>query len=285
MKKFIGFFRKYGHKILTFCIGLAFLATCGVLLWLGGLSIYHMFRPADIYNEGWDSDLVWASMAFDELRDTGLEEGSADFFEVYTANFVREDFKSFKNPLELNTEYFISYGIWQAMDANSHSIYHLHSDGENERGYYLIPKADVEKFARYNFEYEGEFEHKDIPFDGGAFEYDSFSGCYKVPAGLGYSYLVPDVIDVKVDEEANQTTLTIDCYQSDGLTLEDVTQNKDKFVKRISITLQNVEEVKNVDGEEKTYMNYMYLSCSRVDETVSTGGNEAQQEADAENKK
>jgi hypothetical protein len=265
MSKFAMFFRKYGHKILTFCIGLAFLAGCFALVFAGVKQVYHLFRPSDIYEAGWDSELVWPSMAFDELRDTGLPEGSEEYFEVFIANFVRQDFKSFKDPIELNTDYFISYGLWQALDANVNGIYQT-----DESGTLKIPKADVEKFARYNFDFTGEIKHHDLKDVDGGFDYDSLSGCYRVQAGMGGSYLVPDVVEVKVDEATGLTTLKVDCYRSEGLTAEDVTQDASKFVKCISITLQRVDDTKEVDGQVVMYTNYLYKSCSMVESNGPT---------------
>jgi len=150
MNKITVFFRKYGHKTLTFLIGLAFLGFCAYLLVLGGNKIYHMFKPAHIYEEGVDPSLISASAPFDELRSSGLEEGTPEYFDLYIANFVKQDFPSFSDPSGLNTDYFLSYGIWQAIKVNGQGVY-----AYDKNGSFLIPKEDVEKFARLNFNYGG----------------------------------------------------------------------------------------------------------------------------------
>lgn len=263
MNKIAVFFRKYGHKLLTFFIGLAFLSVCAFLLVLGGMKVYHMFKPENIYLEGVDPDLIWAGTAFDEARSSGYEEGTAEYFELYIANFVKQDFPGFTDPLALNTDYFVSYGIWQAIKVNGQGVYSM-----NEDGGFLIPKADVEKYARYSFDYVGSIENRSVEVCG-AFSYDKLSGCYKVSStSMENTYLVPDVIDVKHDEETGVYTLTVDCYYDEGLSEEDVTQDPTKFAKRIAITLQEVEEVMTINDEETIVTNYLYTSCALVDETI-----------------
>lgn len=262
MNKIAVFFRKYGHKMLTFFIGLAFLTLCVFLLVLGGNKVYHMFKPAHIYEEGVDPDLIWAGAPFDELNGSGLEEGSAEYFEQYIANFVKQDFPSFSDPVGLNTDYFISYGIWQAIKVNGQGVYAYNKDGS-----FLIPKSDVEKFARFNFNYNGKIAFRSVDICG-SFTYDKLSGCYKDELSDGNSYLVPDVIDIQFDGETGLYTLLVDCYYDDGLSEEDVTQDRTKFSKRISITLQAVEEIQMVNDTETLVTNYQYTSCTLVDETA-----------------
>ncbi len=264
MNKIAVFFRKYGHKLLTFFIGLAFLSFCVFLLVLGVNRIYHLFKPADIYLENVDPDLIWAGAPFDEVRASELEEGSKEYFELYIANFVRQDFPGFTDPLGLNTDYFVSYGIWQAIKVNGQGVYSMKEDGS-----FLVPKADVEKYARYSFDYGGKIEHRDIEVCG-AFDYDSLSGCYNVDGDVrAEAYLVPDVLDVKFDEETGLYTLSVDCYYQDDLSEEDVTKDPTKFAKRISITMQKVEEVMTINDVETDVVNYLYKSCALVDETIS----------------
>ncbi len=264
MNKIAIFFRKYGHKILTFCIGLAFLGFCGFMIGVGANRVYHMFRPEHIYEEGVDPALIWKGAPFDELRSSGLEEGSAEYFEQYIANFVRQDFPSFSNPLELKTDYFVSYGIWQAIKVNGQGIYAYQPDGS-----FLIPKADVEKYARLNFDYLGEIPFHDVEVNGN-FDYETLNGCFRVESDDSNRdlYLVPDVINVKYDEADRVYTLLVDCYISDGLSEEDVTADPTKFGKRISITMQEYEEMHEIDGVEVPVTNYLYTSCALVDETI-----------------
>ena len=261
------FFRKYGHKVLTFCIGLAFLGGCAFLLFLGGNRVYHMYKPEKIYEEGVNPDLIDASAPFEEVRSSGYEVGTKEYFELYINNFIKQDFPSFTDPLELNTDYFISYGIWQAIKVNGQGIYAMQDDGS-----YLIPKADVEKYARQNFNYVGKISFRSVEVCG-AFSYEKLSGCYRVPSGMSTTFLVPDVIDVKYDEAAGVYTLTVDCYIDDGLSEVDVTTDATKFSKRLSITLQEVEELHTIDGVETTVTDYLYTSCALVDETIESGNN------------
>ena len=262
MSNFAMFFRKYGHKILTFSIGLVFLAGCAFLLFLGGKRVYRMFRPEHIYEEGVDPDLIWKGAAFDELRAAGLETDSKEYFEQFIANFVKQDFPGFSDPLELNTDYFVSYGIWQAIKVNGQGVY-----ATDKEGIIRIPKADVEKFARYNFDFVGEIKHRDVE-TGGGFQYESLSGCYLVSSAMGNTFFVPDVLDVKKDDAGN-VTLLVDLYYNDGLTSDDVTKDSSKFVKRISVTMQQTEEMMSINGNDVPVTNYVYTSCALVDETVS----------------
>lgn len=264
MNKIAVFFRKYGHKLLTFLIGLAFLSFCAFLLVLGVNRIYHMFKPADIYLENVDPDLIWEGAAFDEVRASGLEEGTAEYFELYIANFVRQDFPGFTDPLGLNTDYFVSYGIWQAIKVNGQGVYNMKEDGS-----FLIPKSDVEKYALYSFDYGGKIEHRDVEVCG-AFDYDSLSDCYRVKNdAMNGTYMVPNVVDVKYDEETQTYTLTVDCYYQEALSEEDATQDPTKFAKRLAITLRKVEEVMTINDTETDVTNYLYTSCALVDETIS----------------
>lgn len=264
MNKIAVFFRKYGHKIMTFCIGLVFLSGCAFLIYLGGNKVYHLFNPADIYLEGVDPDLIGASAPFDEVLSSGYEEGTAEYFELYITNFVKQNFPSFTDPLGLDTDYFVSYGIWQAIKVNGQGVYNVREDGT-----YLIPKEDVEKYARYSFDYGGKIENHSVDVCG-SFPYDSLSGCYKVgTTSLETTYLVADVIGVEHDEETDVYTVLVDCYYDNGLSEEDVTQDSTKFAKRISITMQRMEEVVTVDEEDTIVSNYLYTSCTLVDETLS----------------
>ncbi|MBQ6823442.1 MAG: hypothetical protein IJP27_02205 [Clostridia bacterium] len=259
MNRFAVFFRKYGHKLLTFCIGLAFLSLCAFLLFLGGNKIYRMFKPENIYLQ--DPALFPGSAPFEEVRGSGFEEGTAEYFELYITNFVKQDFPGFTDPLALNTDYFLSYGIWQAIKVNGQGLYATNEDGE-----FLIPKADVDKYARYSFDYPGDIPNHSVEVCGN-FTYDKLSGCYKVKTtSMEGTVLVPDVIDVKLDEATNVYTLTVDCYYQEGLSEEDVTKDPSKFAKRISITMQKVEEVLE---DESVITNYLYTSCALVDETIS----------------
>lgn len=275
MNKFAMFFRKNGHKILTFSIGLVFLAGCAFLLYLGGERVYRMFKPENIYEQGVDPDLIWEGAAFDELRASGLEEGTKEYYEQFISNFAKQDFPGFSDPLELNTDYFVSYGIWQAIKVNGQGVY-----ATDEEGIIRIPKADVEKFARYNFDFVGDIKHRDVE-TGGGFEYDSLSGCYKVSSAMGNSFFVPDVLDVK-EEDSGEVTLLVDLYYNDGLTSEDVTQDSSKFIKRVKITMQKTEAMMNINENEVPVTNFVYTSCALVDETVSDGtlpGGQAETEA------
>ena len=223
-----------------------------------------MFEPENIYLEGVEPDLIWAGTAFDEARESGFKDGSEEFFELYIANFVKQDFPSFTDPLGLNTDYFVSYGLWQAIKVNAQGVYYPYEDGS-----FLIPKEDVEKYARYSFNYAGSIENHSVEVCGD-FNYEKLSGCYRVSnASLEGVYLVPDVIDVKRDKDTDVYNLLVDCYYREGLSEEDVTKDPTKFAKRISITLQRTEEVLEQDGVENVVTNYLYTSCSLVDETIS----------------
>ncbi len=269
MNKITVFFRKYGHKILTFTIGLVFLSVCVGGVVLGGIRVYHMFRPAHIYEDGVDPDLISAGAAFDELRDAGLKEGTKEFFTQYIANFVAQDFPNFSDPVGLNPDYFISYGLWQAIKVNGQGVYSFRNNDA-----FLVPRADVEKYGLYNFNYAGKIKHKTVDICG-KFTYDKLSRCYKVSTEvMDEEYLVPSILEVKKDEKTGYYTLLVDCYYSDPLTETDVTQDATRFAKRLSIVLRPVEMISDPAAEAaeeeapNTVIDYQYVSCTLVDETL-----------------
>lgn len=263
MKKILDFFRKYWHKMLTFLIGLAFLSLCCLLVIAGINKIYHMFKPENIYAEGIDPQVIPADIPFEAVRNYGVEEGSKEFFELYIANFVKQNPPNFTEVLSLHPDYLISYGIWQAIEANDQGIYTYRNDNS-----FLVPKADVEKYALYSFNYPGKLKHHTVDVCG-TFKYDRLSGCYRVAPGAVEEFLVPDVIDVKYDETQGTYTLLADLYYSNGLTEEDVSEDKTRFSRQLSITVQAENEVEVIDGVEKTTTNYLYTGCELIDETLS----------------
>ena len=265
MNKLAVFFRKYGHQILTFTIGLVFLLGCGTGLFFAGRQIYRRFRPANIYEAGVDPDLIAAGAAFDDLRAQGLKEDSEEFFTQYIANFVCQNFPNFTDPIGLDTDYFISYGLWQAIKVNGQGVYAYRNNDT-----FLVPKADVEKFGLYNFDYTGKIKHRSVNVCG-KFTYDKLSGCYKVSNEVvDEEYLVPDILEIKKDESSGYYTILVDCYYSDPLTETDVTQDATRFAKRLSIVLRPVEMATGemVEGQEVTTVtDYQYVSCKQVDDT------------------
>lgn len=263
MKKFLDFFRKYGHKLLTFFIGLAFLSLCCLLVIAGVDKIYHRFKPDNIYAEGIDPEVIPADIAFEEARTSGLEEGSKEFFELYIANFVKQNPSDFTEILSLHPDYLISYGIWQAIEANGQGIYTYRDDNT-----FLVPRADVEKYALYSFNYPGKIKHHTVDVCG-VFKYDKLSKCYRVDPSSVEEFLAPDVVDVKYDETQGTYTLLVDLYYSNGLTEGDISEDKTRFSRRLSIVLQAENEVEVIDGVEETTTNYLYVSCQLVDETLS----------------
>ncbi len=263
MKKILDFFRKYWHKLLTFFIGLAFLSLCCLLVISGVDKIYHRFKPENIYTEGIDPSVIPADIPFEEVRTSGLEEGSKEFFELYIANFVKQNPPDFTEVLSLHPDYLISYGIWQAIEANDQGIYTYRDDNT-----FLVPREDVEKYALYSFNYPGKIKHHTVDVCG-TFKYDKFSKCYKVEPSAVEEFLAPDVIEVKYDEAQGTYTLFTDLYYSNGLIEGDVSEDKTRFSRRLSITLQAETETEMIDGVAETTTNYLYVGCELVDETLS----------------
>ncbi len=263
MKKILDFFRAYWHKLLTFFIGLAFLSLCCLLVVAGINRVYRMFNPKNIYAEGIDPQVIPADIPFEEARNSGLEEGSKEFFELYIANFAKQNPPNFTEVLSLHPDYLISYGIWQAIEANDQGIYTYRDDNS-----FLVPKEDVEKYALYSFNYPGKIKHHTVNICG-TFKYDRLSGCYRVEPGAVEEFLVPDVIDVKYDENQGTYTLLADLYYSNGLIEGDISEDKTRFSRRLSITVQAESEVEVIDGVEKTTTNYLYIGSELVDETLS----------------
>lgn len=238
------------HKGITFSIGLV---TIGLVLWgmiSLGMGVYRMFRPAGIYAVGVDPYFIsGASPLLTRLSETEAE--SEEYFETLLQNFVRQDFPDFATAEELNDDYLISFGLWQAITLqNTDGVFNY-----GESGNILVPGNMVEKLSTYYFDRAEKLHHRSVELCG-SFAYNQLNGCYTITAAGVSSYLLPDVVSITKSEDGTSVTLVVDCYESSGMEEGDVTENQANFRKRVEITLQNVAvaEPAEVALEESRYM-------------------------------
>ncbi len=261
------------HKGITFTIGLAAIALVVWGLASAGVGIYRMFRPAGIYAVGVDPyHISGAAPLSARLAET--EAGSEEYFETLLQNFIRQDFPDFTAAEDLNDDYLISFGLWQAITLqNSDGVFNY---GEN--GNILVPGNMVEKLGGYYFDRVEKLHHRSVDLCG-SFSYNQLNGCYTITAAGVSSYLVPDVVSINHSEDEVSVTLVVDCYESSGMEEGDITENQANFRKRVEITLQNVAvaEPADVAIEESRYMFTSLKTVPRTD-NGTTGTTESADE-------
>ena len=246
---------------LTFCIGLAFIA---LVVWLivsliSGL--IGLFR-ADVYSEGVDTDTIAAAITLqDQLA--AVEADSEEYFEILLDNFVMQDVPSFTSINELDSEYLISYGLWQAITLNnSQGVLASGEDGQA----YRVPKRLVEKLAGYYTDYTAAYKHRNMTVCGD-FTYNRLNGTYTVPQSYPTTYLIPKVVDIQLDEANHAAQVTVDCYEYNAVD-EDPTANEKNFRKREIYTLKKVA---NTDEAELAVeeLHYQIVSMRQTEKTAS----------------
>lgn len=222
------------RMVLTFCIGLVFIA---LVVWfvvslIGG--IVGLFHADDIYSEGVDTDNIAAALTLKDQLDA-VEVGSAEYFEILLDNFVMQDMPSFNNINELDSENIISYGLWQAITLNnSQGVLASGEDGQA----YRVPKRLVEKLANYYVNYTEPYLHKNVEVCG-SFTYNRLNGTYTVPVVYPTEYLVPKVVEIEKHDDDNTVTVTVDCYAYNEVD-EDPTAKESNFREREVYTLKKV---------------------------------------------
>lgn len=268
----VAFFKKYGHKIFTFIVGIAFISGVCFCVCLAARSVYRVFVPDNIYTDSTYETTLTGGIVYSITGDEVAEEGSAEFFEEYIGNLIKQDMPDFDDPLELNDEYLISFGVWQAITLNNtQGVYTYDSKGN-----FRIPKDDVEMFVSYCFDYASKFKHRSVE-NCGEFKYNVFNKTYSVKSAGVQNYLVPDVVDVEQGE--NDTyILTVDCYQTNMLSANDPTNDPSNIKKRVKITMQDMG-IMNYDAETGTPVHrYMYLSM----QTINTDNDNAVMDKDVD---
>lgn len=263
LKKTVLFFKTNGHKIFTFIVGLLFIfAVCFGITKLA-VSVYRIFVPDNIYTDpGYKTSLSGGSVFESRTDETAAEEGSKEFFENYLANFIMQDMPDFQDPLDLNDEYIISYGIWQAITLNNNQGVYSY----NSKGSFRIPVSDVEMYASYCFDFPRKIDHRSIDICG-EFKYNVFNKTYTVPASAISSYLIPDILSVETGE--NDTyIITADCYDGNLMSSEAPENDPANFRRRVVVTLQDMG-IQSYNSETgKPVTKYMILSSKTVDETA-----------------
>lgn len=256
----LSFLNKNKHKIFTFTIGLAFIVfVCFCVVGIAG-RIYGVFNPSDIYSDDSYKTSLYGGSVYEAAYAEEYEEGSAEFFENYLQNFIRQDLPPFDDPSKINSDYIISFGLWQAITLNnSQGVYTY-----NNKGNFRVPASDVEMYASYCLDYASKIKHHSVDICG-EFKYNSLSKTYTIPsAGVG-EYLIPDVIDVK-EGENDTYILTVDCYNESLMSSEDATNDPDNFIRRVIITVQDMG-IQNYNAQTGNPVpRYMILSMEAVSE-------------------
>jgi len=259
----VSFFKTHGHKIFTFIVGLLFIATVCFGIAKLAVSTYRIFVPNNIYTDpAYKTSLSPGSVFESRTDETAAQEGSKEFFENYLANFIMQDMPDFQDPLDLNDEYIISYGIWQAITLNNNqSVYSY-----NSKGSFRIPFDDVEKYASYCFDFPRKIDHRSVDICG-EFKYNVLNKTYSVPSSSISSYLIPDILSVETGE--NDTyIITADCYEGNLMSAQAPENDPANFRRRVVITLQDmgIQSYNSETGNPVT--RYMILSSKTVDETA-----------------
>lgn len=261
LKKAAAFFKEYGHKIFTFCVGLAFIGVVCFCVCFVATRVYRVFVPDNIYTDPNYKNTIYGGSVYEVVTDTEVEEGSAEFFENYIGNFLKQDMPDFDDPLDLNDEYIISYGIWQAITLNNtQGIYNY-----DDNGSFRVPKSDVEKFSFYCFDFARKIDHRTVEICG-KFKYNWINKMYTVTASGMDGYLIPDVVEV--EQGKNDTyLLTVDCYEENMMSDDDPTNDPMNFRKRVRITMQDMG-IQSYDVETGNPVHrYMFLSMDTVDDS------------------
>ena len=252
---------------LTFCIGLVFivLVVWGVVSLIGG--IIGLFRAENIYSEGVDTDNIAAALTLkDQL--SAVEADSEEYFEILLDNFVMQDMPSFTNVNDLDSEYLISYGLWQAITLNnSQGVLASGEDGQA----YRVPKRLVEKLANYYVNYTEPYQHGNVEVCG-AFTYNRLNGTYTVPMVYPTEYLVPNVVEIELHEDDNTATVTVDCYAYNE-TDEDPTAKESNFRKREVYTLKKAGNTSAAEAAVEE-VRYTVISMSQAEKPVDSDSKE-----------
>lgn len=264
MKNFVSkvaeYLKKYGHKIFTFCVGLAFIGVVFFCVGFVASRVYRVFVPNNIYSDNSFKTSLYGGSVYETVADEALEEGSPEFFEDYIHNLIRQDMPDFEDPLDLNDEYIISFGLWQAIKLNNaQGVYTYDS-----RGNFRVPSRDVETFALYCFDFARDIDHRSVDLCG-EFSYNFINKTYKIRSAGVENYLVPDVVEVEKGESEDIYILTVDCYEDKAMSMEDPTNDPDNFYKRVKITMQDMGVQNYADDIVSPVHRYMVLSMDTVD--------------------
>jgi len=260
IKRVLSFLNKNRHKIFTFAVGLAFIFFVCFCIASLSRSVYRFFVPTDIYTDSNYENTLYGGIVYETAGIEGYEEASAEFFENYISNFIRQDIPYFDDPTQIDDEYIISHGIWQAITLNNaQGIYTYDKNGS-----FRVPARDVEMFSHYVIDYASKIKHKTVDVCG-KFKYNSLNKTYTVKSAGSSDYLLPDVIDIKKDE--NDTyILTVDCYNETPLSSDDPTNDPANFVRRVVMVVQDMGiQSYNVQTGSPVHR-YMILSLKGVSE-------------------
>ncbi len=253
--------RSKKRMAITFTIGLATIVLVVWGLWAAIAGFIGLFRDGDLYVEGVSTESIPAAIVLQD-RLSSVEPESAEYFEAVLERFVMQDVPPFASVGELPSEYVISFGLWQCISLNnSRGVLNPSDEG------YRVPRELVEKLANYYVGYEEKFEHRTMDLCG-TFVYNDWNDTYSIPVSYPTDYLVPDVVDVKLDSGTGTAEVTVDCYRYNEID-EDPTANEHNFAKREVYVLKKVVSETSADHEiEATH--YQIVSMKRVERTSET---------------
>ncbi len=251
---------------LTFCIGLVFIVLVVWLAYSMIAGVVGLFRAGDVYTEGVDTESITAAATLHD-RLIQVEADSEEYFEILLSNFVMQDMPPFASVDDLNSEYIISYGLWQAIALNnSQGILAAGEDGQT----YRVPKKLVEKLALYYADYSDTIQHKTVDICGN-FKYNKLNGTYAVPISYPTDYLIPKVVSVEFNKDDNTAIVTLDCYEYNDVD-EDPTAKEVNFRKREVYTLKKAGNTVPAEAAiEET--RYQIVSMKQVEKEANENQN------------
>ncbi len=257
-EKMTAFLKEYGHRIFTFMVGLTFIGAVFFCIGFAAVKVYRIFVPNNIYSSEVFETSVYGGSVYEAQTEDAPKEGTPEFFEDYIQNLIRQDMPDFDDPLKLNDEYIISFGLWQAIKLNnSQGVYTYDSKGN-----FRVPASDVEMFSLYCFDFTRKMEHRSVELCG-EFSYNRINKTYKIRSAGGQTYLIPDVIEV--EEGENDTyILTVDCYKESMISVEDPTNDPSNLYKRVKVTLQDLG-IQDYTAVGNPVHRYIILSMDTVD--------------------
>lgn len=258
LKNIISLLNRNKHKIFTFTVGLAFIGLMCFIAITFANKVYRAFVPDNIYADPNYQKTINGGSVYETVDGEDYEEGSEEYFENYLANFIRQDTPYFEEPLDLDDEYIISFGIWQAITLNnSQGIYTY-----DKKGNFRVPASDVEMFALYCLDYPEKIDHRTVELCG-EFKYNPLNKTYTIPSSGVHEYLVPDVVKVTKGED-DTYELIVDYFKLDLITSENLSSSPQNFIRRVKITMQDMG-IQSYNVQTGTPISrYMILSLQPV---------------------
>ena len=172
-------------------------------------------------------------------------------YEGPIANIAKHDFPFFSDISQLDTDYLLSFGIWEVLSQSRFEESILY----DEDGIY-VPQESVMECIRLYFPITTQPEFKTVSIYGD-FKYLEDTHQYEIPVFGVEDMLIPRVADKHMDTSHGTVTLTIDYISSNDLSLYEMgeTLSPPEQIKSVMLTLKQSGEV------------YQILSLEQVNPT------------------